>query len=97
LFCIIKIYFDFLNSIKPTTKDKIINKKVAFVVVKKFPVVFKGKISVINIIKKGINIFCCKLNPRLEWVFLIASIKITEKTKINKKRPNKPNSANICK
>ena len=30
-------------------------------------------------------------------VFLIASIKITEKTKINKKRPNKPNSATICK
>ena len=50
-----------LDCIKPTTKAKMINKKFEVVVVKKLPVVFRGNISTINTIKKGIiNFFSQK-------------------------------------
>jgi len=51
------VYFTFFKSVNPTIKGNKINKKVAVVVVKKLPVVLKGKISTKNNIKKGINIF----------------------------------------
>jgi hypothetical protein len=52
--------FYFLNSVNPTIKGIKINKKVAFVVVKKLPVVLKGNISNKNNIVKVSKIFFSK-------------------------------------
>ena len=54
------IYFTFFSSVNPIIKGIKINRKVAFVVVKKLPVVFKGNISITNNIRKGKIIFFSK-------------------------------------
>ena len=71
------------NSINPTTKDKIINKKFPVCDVKKLPVVFNGKISETKTIKKGTNMFFISDTTFELRVKVIDLIKIIEKITID--------------
>ena len=75
------------NSINPTTKAKIINKKFPVCDVKKLPVVFNGKISETKMIKKGTNMFLISGTTFELRVKVIDLIKIIEKITIDKNNP----------
>ncbi len=85
------------NSINPTTKAKIINKKFPVSDVKKLPVVFSGKISKTKMIKNGTNIFCILGKIFEKRVKVIDLIKIIEKITIAKNNPIIPKEAAISK
>ena len=85
------------NSINPTTKAKIINKKFPVCDVKKLPVVFNGKISETKMIKKGTNMFFISGTTDELRVKVIDLTKIIEKIMIDKNNPNIPNEVAISK
>ena len=85
------------NSINPTTKAKIINKKFPVCDVKKLPVVFNGKISETKMIKKGTNMFFISGTTLEERVKVIDLIKIIEKITIEKNNPIIPKDVAISK
>ena len=85
------------NSINPTTKAKIINKKFPVCDVKKLPVVFNGKISETNMIKKGTNMFFISSTTFELRVKVIDLIKIIEKITIDKNNPIIPKEVAISK
>ena len=86
-----------LNSINPTTKAKIINKKFPVSDVKKLPVVFNGKISKTKMIKNGTNMFCISGSIFEKNVKVRDLIKIVEKITIDKSNPTIPKEAAISK
>ena len=85
------------NSINPTTKAKIINKKFPVCDVKKLPVVFNGKISETKMIKKGTNMFFISGTTDELRVKVIDLIKIIEKITIDKNNPIIPKEVAISK
>ena len=85
------------NSINPTTKAKIINKKFPVCDVKKLPVVFNGKISETKMIKKGTNMFLISGTTFELRVKVIDLIKIIEKITIDKNNPIIPKEVAISK
>tara|TARA_B100000161_G_scaffold241344_1_gene193869 strand:+ start:232 stop:495 length:264 start_codon:yes stop_codon:yes gene_type:complete len=85
------------NSINPTTKAKIINKKFPVCDVKKLPVVFNGKISETKMIKKGTNMFFISGSTFELRVKVIDLIKIIEKITIDKNNPIIPKEVAISK
>ena len=85
------------NSINPTTKAKIINKKFPVCDVKKLPVVFNGKISETKMIKKGKNMFLISGTTFELRVKVIDLIKIIEKITIDKNNPIIPKEVAISK
>ena len=85
------------NSINPTTKAKIINKKFPVIDVKKLPVVFNGKISKIKMIKNGTNLFFISGAIFDKRVKVIDLIKIIEKITIDKNNPIIPREVAISK
>ena len=85
------------NSINPTTKAKIINKKFPVCDVKKLPVVFNGKISETKMIKKGTNMFFISDTMFELRVKVIDLIKIIEKITIDKNNPIIPKEEAISK
>ena len=85
------------NSINPTTKAKIINKKFPVCDVKKLPVVFNGKISETKMIKKGTNMFFISGTTDELRVKVIDLTKIIEKIMIDKNNPNIPKEVAISK
>ena len=86
-----------LNSINPTTKAKIINKKFPVCDVKKLPVVFNGKISETKMIKKGTNMFFILGTTFEQRIKVIDLIKIIEKITIEKNNPIIPKDVAISK
>ena len=85
------------NSINPTTKAKIINKKFPVCDVKKLPVVFNGKISETKMIKKGTNMFFISGTTDELRVKVIDLTKIIENIMIDKNNPNIPKEVAISK
>ena len=85
------------NSINPTTKAKIINKKFPVCDVKKLPVVFNGKISKTKMIKKGTNMFFISGTTFELRVKVMDFIKIIEKIIIEKSNPIIPKDVAISK